>query len=413
MVTFEDSSTKLPDFYTLLDVARDASIEEIKKSYRRKAMECHPDKTRGDKEKEDIFKSLTNAYQTLSDPVKRKQYDAAGSDVILSEFPPFSMDSFVFSDVDALLKDLFQDLMTTSTSFANVMSEPLPEPRFGGNATFMMFGGMPMPSPPPPMTTPKDPPAPTTEVLDVSITSLTELYHGSSKMMEYTIEGACRLCSERRTNQRNQLKCVSCFGAGQMSGLICTSCHGQGVHMKAFAQCTECHGNFLVERLRYLSVNVPKGVPDGHKMLIREKGSWNEQKQNYDDIVVMFHHELGDALSVDLHNNVRIALSIPFVDAVCGFRKQLHLYGVHEPPITIASNTFLDPSLPITLHGKGLPKFKANKPNKPVKYGDLILDIRINYPEKRTMAKLQPIFMKLFKREFITINDDDIVLTPA
>jgi molecular chaperone DnaJ len=402
MVTFEDTTT---DFYALLDVSRDASVDEIKKSYRKKAMECHPDKTQGDKHKEDIFKSLTNAYQTLSDPVKRRHYDAGAA---TSEFPPFPMAAtFVFSDVDALLKDLFDELMTTSTSFAETMAEPASHPRF------MMFGA---PPPPPPQQHPTPIPQepPTTEVLDVSITSLAELYHGSSKMMEYTIEGACRLCSERRKNPRNQLKCVACLGTGKGMGgrAICASCHGQGVHMKEFAQCTECHGHFLVERSRYLCINVPKGVPDGHKMVLREKGSWNIHKQTYDDIVVMFHHDLGESLRVDPQNNVCMSLSIPFVDAVCGFRKQLHLFGNNEPPLTIACNTFVDPNTPIILRGKGLPQFKA-KPEEPTQYGDLILEFRINYPEKKTMAKLQPIFMKLFKREPVVLGDDDQALTLA
>jgi len=115
---------------------------------------------------------------------------------------------------------------------------------------------------------------------------------------------------------------------------------------------------------------------------------------------VSVSHELPKGIRVDAQSNIHVDMEVTLVDLVCGFEKMIELY---DGPVKIVSREFVNPSDPIRVEKKGVPKYKdvANE------HGDLFVHISVRYPSDRTMHKIKPIFMKLFKRMDRPVVDDD------
>lgn len=236
------------DYYEVLGVSRDATADEIKKAYRTLGKKYHPDVNPGDKEAEEKFKEVGEAYSVLSNPDKRRQYDQYGH----SAFENGGMgggQGFDFNGMD--FGDLFGDL-------------------FGG-----MFGGGSRRS--------SDGPMKGASLQTGIRITFDEAMKGVEREIELNLKEECECCHGTGAKPgTSPEKCSKCGGKGQvaytqqtlfgMSRSIqaCPDCRGTGKFIRE--KCTQCSGTGYVSRRKKISVSVPAGIDDGQSIRISGKG---------------------------------------------------------------------------------------------------------------------------------------------
>jgi molecular chaperone DnaJ len=358
------------DLYALLGVSRDCSQDDIKKSYKKLAFEYHPDKTDGDKIKEEHFKILTTAYKTLADPMKRQEYDVFG------RFVSPTGDSLNIEDVDDLLKDIMSEFTF------HIIDHNYDTNRFVN----------PRPTTPPPSR----PKTPEPHFIDVQI-GLTELIYGCKRSIEFEIDDACTTCLNEPVSKP---LCMECKGTGTgamrtltMFQTTCSFCQGSGFSRHGAtieSVCDSCNGTKLVRGTRLTSFHIPPGVPDQHRFMLKGKGSHCPDAGSYRDVVVLVHRIASQYLRFS-GNDIHLDIDVLLEDWMCGFTKRVTLAG---EPYFIEATDFFDPATPIHIPQRGLPIYK----HEPYERGDLYIHVHIVPPSRQTMDKIKNIFSKLAKR---------------
>src|SRR5690606_503588 len=224
------------DFYEVLGVGREASEAEIKKAYRRLAMQYHPDRNPGDKDAEERFKEASNAYKVLSDPDQRARYDQFGPDGLNGNMGGFRGVDDIFS----AFGDLFSDF-------------------FGAPRGRRQRRGAD---------------------LQVHLElSFAEAVHGVTREIEIQRQEPCDTCEGSGAKPGTSREtCQVCGGKGQvlhaqgffMIQTTCPNCRGEGTLVRE--RCTSCRGAGTVSRSSKLTVNVPAGVDDGQTLRLAGKG---------------------------------------------------------------------------------------------------------------------------------------------
>ena len=227
------------DYYELLGVSRNASEEEIKKAYRKLALQYHPDRNPGDKQSEEKFKEVSEAYQILSDTEKRAKYDQYGH-AAFGDGSPFP-GGFDFT---AGFEDVFGDIFGEF---------------FGGGARRGRGRG---------------------DDLRYNLTlKFEEAVSGTEKKIKIPRHGPCETChgSGAKVGTAPQT-CPTCRGRGQVSfqqgffsvSRTCSQCHGQGTIVKD--PCANCGGSGRLRNLHTLNVKIPGGVDTGSRLKLRSEG---------------------------------------------------------------------------------------------------------------------------------------------
>ncbi|HEX9662762.1 MAG TPA: molecular chaperone DnaJ [Candidatus Binatia bacterium] len=227
------------DYYELLGVSRNASEEEIKKAYRKLALQYHPDRNPGDKQSEEKFKEVSEAYQILSDAEKRAKYDQYGH-AAFGDGSPFP-GGFDFT---AGFEDVFGDIFGEF---------------FGGGARRGRGRG---------------------DDLRYNLTlKFEEAVSGTEKKIKIPRHGPCETChgSGAKVGTAPQT-CPTCRGRGQVSfqqgffsvSRTCSQCHGQGTIVKD--PCANCGGSGRLRNLHTLNVKIPGGVDTGSRLKLRSEG---------------------------------------------------------------------------------------------------------------------------------------------
>jgi len=227
------------DYYELLGVSRNASEEEIKKAYRKLALQYHPDRNPGDKQSEEKFKEVSEAYQILSDAEKRAKYDQYGH-AAFGDGSPFP-GGFDFT---AGFEDVFGDIFGEF---------------FGGGARHGRGRG---------------------DDLRYNLTlKFEEAVSGTEKKIKIPRHGPCETChgSGAKAGTAPQT-CPTCRGRGQVSfqqgffsvSRTCSQCHGQGTIVKD--PCANCGGSGRLRNLHTLNVKIPGGVDTGSRLKLRSEG---------------------------------------------------------------------------------------------------------------------------------------------
>ena len=227
------------DYYELLGVSRNASEEEIKKAYRKLALQYHPDRNPGDKQSEEKFKEVSEAYQILSDAEKRSKYDQYGH-AAFGDGSPFP-GGFDFT---AGFEDVFGDIFGEF---------------FGGGARRGRGRG---------------------DDLRYNLTlKFEEAVSGTEKKIKIPRHGPCETChgSGAKAGTAPQT-CPTCRGRGQVSfqqgffsvSRTCSQCHGQGTIVKD--PCANCGGSGRLRNLHTLNVKIPGGVDTGSRLKLRSEG---------------------------------------------------------------------------------------------------------------------------------------------
>ncbi|MDR1395022.1 MAG: molecular chaperone DnaJ [Deltaproteobacteria bacterium] len=248
-----------PDYYTVLGVSRDADSETIKKAYRTMALKYHPDRNSGDSEAEERFKEAAEAYEVLSDPEKRSNYDQFGHEGLKHMgFQGFQG----FGDIFSSFGDIFSDFFGGSQVRRG--------PKKGRDL------GVELPI------------------------DFVESFTGAEKEITIPREENCEACSGTGSRSGKWQTCPQCGGQGQIFqtrgffrlASTCPQCHGAGE--TTTDPCPECRGTGRVHRQKTLSVKVPGGVSTGFRLLLRGQGEAGPKGGQYGDLyveVVVRHHE--------------------------------------------------------------------------------------------------------------------------
>ena len=235
------------DYYEVLGVNRTASVDEIKKAYRKLALKYHPDRNSGDKEAEEKFKEAAEAYAVLSDPEKRAQYDQFGHSLGGGGFQGFQGFEDSFRGFGDIFGDLFDDFFGTST-----------RARTGARRGSDLEIG-------------------------VEIT-LEEALKGKEISLEIPRREACASCEGSGAAKGSKKSvCPECRGTGEIRMVqgffslrrVCPRCQGEGQRIEKL--CPECHGQGRVQRRRKLNVKIPPGIDTNSRLKISGEGEAGER----------------------------------------------------------------------------------------------------------------------------------------
>ena len=336
------------DFYEVLGVARNASDDEIKKSYRKLAMKYHPDRNPDSKEAEDKFKEAKEAYEMLSDPQKKAAYDQyghAGVDPNMGGFGGAGAQGFGgFADA---FGDIFGDIFGQSGGGR------------GGRAGPQVYRG-----------------ADLRYSMEIS---LEEAAHGHETQIRVPSWSNCDTCSGSGAEPGSKVEtCSTCHGQGQVrmsQGFFsmqqtCPKCHGSGQYIPK--PCKKCHGEGKIKQQKTLEVKIPAGIEDG--MRIRSAGNGEPGVNNGPpgDLYVEVHvrdHPVFERDGSDLH----CQMPISFVTSCLGGEIQVPTLAgkasFDVPEGTQTGRTF-------RLRGKGIKGLRAAIP------GDLYIHVQVETPVK-------------------------------
>jgi len=345
------------DYYAILGVSRDASPEEIKRAYRKLAQHYHPDVAKMDrKEAEEKFKEISEAYEVLMDPEKRKNYDMYGSEGVSFGSGGFDWSNFTH----------FQDISDLFNNFG-----------FGNDLFSMFFGG----------------PRRYAETgaslqYDLEI-SLKEAYEGSTRIIEVPKHVKCAACGGTGAEGGRLETCPTCRGAGQLSQSrtafgghfvtvrTCTTCGGRGKVIRD--RCRQCGGTGKIVENTRIEVQIPKGAEDGMRLRIPGAGEPGPAGGPSGDLYVVLHLQKDDVFTRE-GDDLHYSCEIPFTTAALG--------GEIEVP-TLKSKARLQippgtqPDTVFRMAGLGMPKLHGRG------YGDLFVTVKVKIPKKLTSEQKQ------------------------
>lgn len=353
------------DYYEILGVARDASEEELKKSYRKLALKYHPDRNPDDPKAEEKFKEAAEAYDVLNDPEKRSLYDRYGHDGLQGAgFQGFGAAEDVFSSFGSIFEELF--------GFGGGGRGGRTAARAGADLRY-----------------------------DVEIT-LEEVVSGTEKVLEFDKTETCIQCLGKRTAPGTQpTPCGTCGGIGQVERrqgffamrTTCPRCRGQGVVITD--PCLTCRGQGLVQTPKKLSVKIPAGMDENSRLRLTGEGEEGTDGGPPGDLYVVVHvasHDLFERHGADVHCKVTISFS----QAALGADVEVpSLYG--SKTLTIPPGTQTRDTL--SLRGGGVPHVRGGG------RGDQIAHIVVRTPTRLTERQEELL------REFAALSGEAVSVT--
>jgi molecular chaperone DnaJ len=343
------------EYYTLLGVAKSASADDLKKAYRKKAMEFHPDQNKGSKQAEEMFKKISRAYEILSDDAKRKLYDQHGE----AAFDP-NMGGGAgrgpagggFRGADP--RDIFEQMFGGGGGgFGDMFS--------GGGAQKPDNAGEDL-------------------RVDLKIT-LEEAAEGVERKIPYRKHVACAKCSGSGAEAgAKKTRCPTCHGHGQVvrsQGFFsmkqtCPSCSGEGERIDK--PCKSCSGEGRMVAESNVSLRIPPGVDTGTKLRSTGNGSAGRRGASAGDLYVYItvnEHELFERDGDDLACSVPVKFSIAALGGKIVVPKLKGKTNLNIPAGTQGGTIF-------RLRGEGMPPLRGSTS------GDLLVRVDIDVPKKMT-----------------------------
>ncbi len=356
------------DYYQVLGVGRDAAAAEVKKAYRRLAVQYHPDKNPGNPEAEERFKEVAEAFEVLSDPRRREVYDAYGHEGLKGR-------GFGFHDP----ADIFQQFMGAAFGGGGIFGD-----------IFGFGGGRSRPSAGPSIE------------YQMEI-SLEEAAFGAEKKINIFRRESCPRCRGRGAEPGTDLEtCRRCRGAGRIrqarrtllgtfaTESACPDCGGEGEIVKD--PCRECRGQGTVEKEREVTVRVPAGVGDGSILRQRGGGEAGPRSGAPGDLVIYLRvpeHPIFTRSGDDIFCTVTVGFPLA---ALGGEIKVPTLDGetaLKIPPGTQSGEVF-------RLRGKGIPHLHGSG------RGDEQVTVNVEVPSR--LNKKQKELLRQFEESYSDRN---------
>jgi molecular chaperone DnaJ len=273
------------DFYKLLEIEKGAGADEIKKAYRKMAKKYHPDKNPDDKEAEEKFKAINEAYETLKDEKKRAIYDRYGKAGLEGGFGGgsggFSSSGGGFGGLD----DLFESF-------------------FGGGAG---RSGKKREN--------------NDLAIEVSL-SFKEAIFGTTKKQKFRYKKPCKTCNGTGSKDGKSATCPTCGGSGeirQQQGFMtfaqtCPHCHGEGTYIKQ--KCSTCHGKKFIEESDEVELKIPAGIDTDHRLRVQGRGN-EGSSGNRGDLYITFNIEKDEHFTRH-GDDIYLEMPVFFTQAILG-----------------------------------------------------------------------------------------------
>ena len=334
------------DYYETLGVKRDVSQDELKKSFRQLARKYHPDLNKGSKESEDTFKEINEAYQMLSDPQKRAEYDNAGH----AAFSPEDTSRYKPPSYD----DLFRDLGLGDIFDAFYAGPGRAQGTAGADLWYE------------------------TEI------SLTDAFYGTKNTVEIPHMYECSTCHGSGAQPGFIRACTICGGSGELVTVRrggyhevvtirqCPECGGRGTIIQK--PCETCQGRGTIRRMRKIEVSIPAGIEDGQFLRIAGEGEPGRDLGPPGDLYAVIHmkkHPVFERQGADLYSTTVIG------------RETAHLGREITIPTITGNATLKIPQETqshtiFRLKGQGMPYLNSKK------RGDFLTEIIVKISEEPT-----------------------------
>ncbi len=333
------------DYYEILEVDRNATAEDIKKSYRRQAVKYHPDKNPGDKQAEEKFKEATEAYEVLRDPEKRAGYDRYGH---AQPFTGGGGGGGAGGGYGGYSFDLNDALNAFMRDFGGFGFEDL----FGGGGG----GG-------------RGRRGADARGRDLQVRlklSLEEVAKGVEKTLKINLDQPCPDCGGAGTRNGKTSACPECHGTGQVRNVqrsifgqfvsvgACGRCQGAGQVIED--PCPTCHGEGRVRKERKVKVKIPAGVSTGNYLTLRGQGNAGQRGGPAGDLIVLI--EVEEHPDFERHgDDILYDLPISFSQAALGAEVEVPTLD-GRARLTIPAGTQTGKIL--RMRGKGVPHLNSS-----------------------------------------------------
>lgn len=343
------------DYYEVLGVSKSATADEIKKAYRKKAIQYHPDKNPGDKEAEENFKEAAEAYEVLSDEQKRAKYDRFGHEAP-GGFGGHSGGGFSMDDIFSQFGDIFGG-------------------GFGG------FGGGGQRGPR------------TNRGSDLRVKvklTLKDIANGVEKKIKLNKYVACSHCHGTGADGGTAYEtCSTCKGSGATTRVVntilgqmqtqstCPTCNGEGKVI--IKKCSHCGGEGIIRDEEVVTINIPAGVAEGMQLSMSGKGNAARHGGVNGDLLILVEEEPDPELFRD-DNDVVYNLLLSVSTAALGGSVVVPTID-GKAKVTIEPGT--QPGKVLRLKNKGLPSINRYGT------GDLLINISVYIPEKLSDSEKQ------------------------
>ncbi len=347
------------DYYDVLGVDKNASTDEIKSAFRKKAKQYHPDLNKDDPTAADKFKEAQEAYEVLSDDSKRKMYDQYGHAGVNnsyagggSGFGGFDASSFDFGDIF----DSFFGGTNTS-----------------GFSGFSNFGGQ---------TSSRSRAVRGSDVLMRMNLDFDEAVFGTEKKFNLDVVEECEECHGK--GGFDPKDCETCHGTGTitsqrqtilgsfLSKTPCPDCHGLGKIYKR--KCSECNGKGKIKKNKRITINIPAGVATGDRQRLSGKGNPGSNGGENGDLYIEYIVAEHDYYVRD-NDDIYLEVPLTITEAILGCKKEIPtLYG--NVKLTVPAGT--DSGEKQKIRGKGVNnEYRRHK-------GDMYVIFKVYTPKKLT-----------------------------
>lgn len=343
----------MSDYYEVLGVTKGATQDEIKKAYRQKALQFHPDRNPTDPDAEKKFKQISEAYEVLSDDKKRKTYDMYGADAVhgYAGVPPGGG----YESMDEALR-------TFMGAFGN---ENIFDTLFGGRGGgggyeergYAQQGA--------------------SKRVNITV-SFEEAVKGVDKELAVTSYVLCETCHGKRTTSPSGIKrCNRCGGRGQVfeqrgffsMSMTCPQCHGEGEVISD--PCKGCQGAGLVKAKKHVNVHIPAGIDSGMRLKLAGYGDAAVGGGSAGDLYVYItvqSHEFFERQG----NDIVVDLPVTFTEAALGSKKEVPTFTTHAARIHIPEGT--QSGKVLRIKGEGFPNIHGSGK------GDLLIRVMVETP---------------------------------
>lgn len=331
------------DYYAILGVDKNASADDIKRAYRKQALQYHPDRNPGDKEAEEKFKQCAEAYEVLNDAEKRKMFDAYGEEGLNSRGMHHGFGGF--QDIFSAFSDIFGDM-----AFGGMGGRQ--RPRRGRDLRH-----------------------------EIHIT-LEEVVQGSKRKIKVRKPAPCEKCEGSGAETPADVKtCAACNGRGMVTKILrqgfatfqtqgpCNECGGQGRIIEK--RCPDCKGEGQVRVERIVEVAIPPGIETGQQLRVRGGGEEIANGEPGDLYIAVIEDESDqfERRGLDLFSPLRVDL----LTAIQGGSVELPTPDGKSVKVKLEAG--VQSGTVKTLHGKGVPNL-----NRPSHRGDLHLQVLVRTP---------------------------------
>jgi len=346
------------DYYKTLGVAKGASADEIKKSYRKLARKYHPDANEGDPKAEERFKEISEAYNVLSDEKRRKEYDEART--LFGGGPRMPGSRGTTGGYNFDLGDLFGNTTGAAGSrLGDLLGGVFG--RGGGGTT----------------TTQQARPRRGADVETETSLSFSDAIEGATVSLRLTGEGPCKSCMGTGAKAGTVPRvCPTCEGTGQGSRNLgsfafsepCKTCHGRGLVVDD--PCPTCSGSGRAMSTRTIQARIPAGVADGQRIKLAGKGVSGERGGPNGDLYVRVHVDKHPVFGRSAHN---LTLTVPVTIAEAALGAEIKVPTLHGMPVSLRIPAGTPSGRTFRVRGKGVRR-------KDGTIGDLLVTVNVQVP---------------------------------